>query len=526
MTSDVKFSLATGPLPAVSCDLWVVGVFAPATGAKSGAAKTGKKKNAAPKNADFSASDLASQLGELDEALDGKLSSIAFAEGFRANKDQTFQMHTLGQIGAQRVLLVGLGKAEGIGVDDFRKLGGKSAREANARKNQVVLLQLPEVESIRPEVLASAAAEGVLLGSYRFDRYLTENKEGPSLQEVMLCSPLHKNRLRQAMVHAQAVAEGVSLARDLVNECAGALTPVEFAKTAKRVGKSASLDVQVLTEKELAKEKMGLMLAVAQAAQPYTPPRLVRLHYKPSGKAKKKVCLVGKGLTFDSGGLDIKPAAGMLDMKIDMAGAAAVLGTMLTIGRLKPDVEVIGYLGCVENGIGGNAYHPGDILISRKGLSVEVNNTDAEGRLVLADCIDYALTQDRPDTLIDLATLTGACMIALGPYTAGLFTADDALAEDIRHAGAKAGEDFWRLPLNADLMVQLKSNIADLRNTGERAGGAITAALFLQKFVDDRAQWVHVDLAAPSLSDRDQDYTPKGGAGFGVRTLAGILAPQ
>lgn len=525
MTSNVKLSLATGLPTSSTGDLLVIGVFAPEPAAKVSAKKSAKAKQAT-KDKDITAADLAMSIGDMGEALGTKLSDAAFAEGFRAKKGQTFQMHTLGQLGATRVLLVGLGSSQEIGVDDFRKLGGKSAAEANARKAKLALIQLPEVEAIRPDIVATATAEGLLLGNYRFDRYLTENSETPTLAEVKFFTSLTKARLRQAMVHAKAVAEGVSLARDLVNECAGALTPVEFAKTAKRVGKDASLEVQVLAEKELAKEKMGMMLAVAQAAQPYTPPRLVRLHYKPTKKAKKKICLVGKGLTFDSGGLDIKPAAGMLAMKVDMSGAAAVLGTMLSIGRLRPDVEVIGYLGCVENGIGGNAYHPGDVLRSRKGLTVEVNNTDAEGRLVLADCIDYALTKDRPDTLVDLATLTGACMIALGPDTAGLFTADDALAEDIRNAGSKAGEDFWRLPLNAELMSQLKSNIADMKNTGERSGGAITAALFLQKFVDDRAQWAHLDIAGPAFSERETDYAAKGGAGFGVRTLVSILAPQ
>ena len=257
----------------------------------------------------------------------------------------------------------------------------------------------------------------------------------------------------------------------------------------------------------------------------------MRLDYRPLKKsprsrAQKHVVLVGKGLTFDCGGLDIKPADGMLDMKVDMSGAAAVLGAMVAIARIKPDVAVTGYLGCVENGIGGNAYHPGDILKSRKGLTVEINNTDAEGRLVLADCIDLALTQHKPDLLIDLATLTGASMVALGPSTAAVFTDDDSLAEDVKSIGKRNGEDFWRLPLNDDLLVQLKSPIADMKNTGLRYGGAITAALFLKQFVDGRAPWAHLDIAGPASSDKEGDYTPKGGAGFGVRTLVGLIDPS
>ena len=194
--------------------------------------------------------------------------------------------------------------------------------------------------------------------------------------------------------------------------------------------------------------------------------------------------------------------------------------------RSKPRVAVTGYLGCVENGIGGNAYHPGDIITSRKGLTVEINNTDAEGRLVLADCIDLALTEEKPDVLIDLATLTGACMVALGPTTAGVFSDDDELAEDIRTIGKRAGEDFWRLPLNEVLFEQLKSNIADMKNTGIRYGGAITAALFLKQFVDGRCTWAHLDIAGPADTDREWDYVQKGGVGFGVRTLVGLIDPH
>ena len=214
-------------------------------------------------------------------------------------------------------------------------------------------------------------------------------------------------------------------------------------------------------------------------------------------------------------------------MKLDMAGAGCVLGAMAAIGQVKPkNVAVTAYLGCVENGIGGNAYHPGDILKSRKGLTVEVNNTDAEGRLVLADCIDYALTKDKPDVLIDVATLTGACMVALGDTTAGVFSHQPELAEAIKGAGQVAGEDFWQLPLNNRLFSQLKSDIADMKNTGERYGGSITAALFLEKFVDKRADWAHLDIAGPAMASKANAYTPKGGAGFGAATLTRYVMGQ
>jgi leucyl aminopeptidase len=505
-------------------DVLVYGVFE-AEAAKPAAKKAKKKAKKASSRAPTKAHPLKPRLGEIDDALGGHLLQAVAAEGFTGASGQALWMNTLGKAPADRVVLVGLGKAEDLELDGLRKLGGRAAKAGNRVKAKKVILSLPQLEDIRGEAAVEATFEGALMSSYRFDRYLSKNDDAPTVTTVEVVTDLEMGGLRHAVRRAQAVAEGVDLARDLVNECAGALNPLQFAKEAQTVGKATGIKVDVFAEPALKREKMGLMLAVAQAAQPYTPPRLVRLHYKPKGKARKRIALVGKGLTFDSGGLDLKPAAGMLDMKIDMSGAAAVLGTMLAVGHLKPNVEVIAYLGCVENGIGGNAYHPGDVITSRTGITVEVNNTDAEGRLVLADCIDYTLTKDKPDVLIDLATLTGACMVALGPSTAGLFSSSDDLAEDIKSAGQRAGEDFWRLPLNKDLAGQLKSPIADTKNTGERWGGAITAALFLQKFVDDRADWAHLDIAGPATNGADHDYTPKGGAGFGVRTLMGVIDP-
>jgi leucyl aminopeptidase len=508
----MKISVQSGAPHAKKTDVLVVGVFQPAEDAREDARKRKKA--------------LSAQIGDLDAGMSGALVKLADGEGFTGAAGQTFATHTHGALPTHRVVLVGLGDRENLGVDTFRRLGGKAVAAAAASKSKRLAVALPEIDELRAEPVCQAAAEGCLLAAYKFDRHLTKDNDAHPVENVHLLGLSLSRALAQAVVaRAEAIASGVQLARDLVNECAGNLTPVQFAEEAKAVGRDTGVKVTVLTEKELAKEEMGLMLSVAQAALPYTPPRLVRLHHKPKGKARKRVALVGKGLTFDSGGLDIKPAAGMLDMKVDMSGAAAVLGAMRALGQLAPDVEVVAYLGCVENGIGGNAYHPGDILKSRKGLTVEVNNTDAEGRLVLADCIDYALTKDSPDVLIDLATLTGACMVALGPSTAGLFSSDDALAEDILAAGERAGEDFWRMPLNRDLKYQLKSSVADCKNTGERWGGAITAALFLEQFVDGRARWAHLDIAGPATQDREHDYVPRGGAGFAVRTLVGVIDP-
>lgn len=234
--------------------------------------------------------------------------------------------------------------------------------------------------------------------------------------------------------------------------------------------------------------------------------------------------LVGKGVTFDTGGLDLKPSNAMGDMKVDMSGAAAALGTMLAIAKLKPHVNVTAYMPCVENGIGAHAYHPGDVIRSRKGISVEINNTDAEGRLILADALDYGQSRDNPDTVIDLATLTGAIIVALGPTMAGLFANNDKLAQQLIACGKKAGEEFWRMPLNEELSANLKSGIADIRQIGDRPqGGSILGALFLKKFVRDNVEWAHLDIAGPATTEKDHPYNPLGGTGFAVRTLVKYL---
>lgn len=452
------------------------------------------------------------------------LLEAAKAEGFSGKLGQSLTLRTLQKAGPKIITLLGLGEKKSCELDFFRRAGGQAFKVANDKRVKSLAIYLPFEFHSAPEMAIRAATEGAYLARYRFAEYLSENKPEVTVKEVVLLSSEHAGAGgKHILSDAKAIAEAVCLARDLINEGPSIVNPPALAKRAQREGKEAGLHVDVLDEKDLAKEGMNLLLAVGSASSEAVPPRLVRMAYRPEKKTKKHIALVGKGITFDSGGLDIKTADGMLDMKTDMSGAATVLATMLAIAKLKPDVAVTGYLACAENGISAHAYHPGDVIQSRRGLFIEINNTDAEGRLVLADAMDYAQSKDKPDMLIDVATLTGASIIALGMSTAALFSNSDELAESIISRGKDAGESFWRMPLNEDLRDQLKSSVADMKNSGGRPGGAITAALFLKKFVNEGVDWAHLDIAGPAASDRDHPYLTKGGAGFAIRTLVDLI---
>jgi leucyl aminopeptidase len=359
--------------------------------------------------------------------------------------------------------------------------------------------------------------EGALLGTYRFERYLTDpaRKAAPVERFVLAAGPAAAVA-RAVLPAAEEVAVALALARDLVNEPAAAVTPAAFAREAQRAVRRARLRATVLGPRELKRERMGALLAVAQGSE--QPPRLVHLVYKPR-RAKAKLALVGKGVTFDSGGYDLKTADGMLDMKCDMSGAAAVLAAVIALARLGAPVEVHGVMGLVENLVSGRAYKPGDVLATRRGKTVEVNNTDAEGRLVLADVLDYVRTKVRPDAIVDVATLTGACVVALGPMASGVMGNDQALIDRVLAAARASGEKMWPLPLYDEYLEQLKSDVADLKNTGGRWGGALTAGLFLREFVDRTQPWVHLDIAGPAFASTDHPYWGKGGTGAAAATL-------
>jgi len=475
-------------------------------------------------------------LNDLDRALGGLLRACAEEEEFTGKEGQQLALHTHGKIGAQRVVVLGLGnRADNDRARDaLRTVAAravKAARSTGARKLAVVW---PHAEADgnadaaeRLERDVQAVAEGALLGAYSFDKYKKEKKP-LKLARVDIIVREERTARRggrpggRAALSAAArlgarIAEATALARDLVNEPAGRVTPSALAARAREVARDHGLQVEVLGRAQIRKLDMNLFLGVAQGSE--EEPQLVRLSYVPRGRASAKpVALVGKAITFDSGGLSLKTAQGMEDMKTDMAGAAAVIAAMSLVPEIAPPFPVHGFFGACENLPSGSAYKPGDVLVGRNGVSVEVLNTDAEGRLVLGDVLAWAAERE-PAAMVDLATLTGAIMVALGPWTAGLFSNDGNLGAELREAASAAGESVWPMPLPGEMEELIKSPIADLKNTGGRHGGAISAALFLQHFVG-KVPWAHLDIAGPSSLDKEKGYNPRGGTGAGVRLLA------
>jgi leucyl aminopeptidase len=419
-----------------------------------------------------------------------------------------------------RLAVVGVGKASGLGEYSFMKLGGVVASQLRRDVAVTVVLDLAGREITAPE--AADFAAGLLLRSYVFDKYKTrkddadERKREPARVTIQVQNPA---AAKKAFVDAQAVVNGVVMARDLVNEPANTLGPVEFAQQVKGL-EPLGLEIEILTEREMRKLGMGSLLGVAQGS--VRPPRLAVMRWN-GGKAREKpVAFVGKGVVFDSGGVSIKPAAGMEDMRGDMAGAAAVVGVMRTIAERKAKVNVVGIIGCVENMVDGNAQRPGDIVTSMSGQTIEVINTDAEGRLVLADAMWYCEERFKPSAMIDLATLTGAVIVSLGHQHAGLFSNDDELAERLSAAGKATQERVWRMPLGSDYDKLIDTKNADMKNTGGRHAGAISAAQFLQRFVRDAA-WAHLDIAGTAMGAPATEICHSWASGYGVRLLDRLL---
>jgi leucyl aminopeptidase len=457
----------------------------------------------------------------LEEATGGRLAQALVALGATGEEGEIVKVATMGTLPAPVVVAVGLGAAsDRYGPESVRRAAGVATRELGGRSRVVSTLALVNGEQPDPALLV-AAGEGALLGAYRFTRYKTD-PGAPPPEQISLTVPDAKDRASRAAVkRATAVARAVAFARDLVNLAPNELYPAEFAARAGQAAGQVGVEVEVLEEKALKRAGFGGILAVGGGSA--RPPRLVRLTYR-GPRAKTRVALVGKGITFDSGGLSIKGAKEMEWMKSDMGGAAAVIAAVTLVATLKVPVEVIATVPMAENMPGGSAYRPQDVLTMYGGQRVEVLNTDAEGRLILADAIARAC-EDSPAYLLDTATLTGAQLVSLGARTAGVMGTDENLRARVVAAAALAGEGAWPMPLPEELRKDLDSPVADLANvTGHRNGGMLSAAQFLSAFVADGVGWVHIDVAGPAFNLGDPwGYTPRGGTGVAVRTLLAIL---
>src|SRR3954469_1751479 len=463
----------------------------------------------------------------VDTALSGVLSDVAKSESFEGKTGQTIVVHTHGRIPAKRILVVGAGGRSEFANHHIRDIAATIAQVANKASAASIGFLLPMLGGGREQALVQILAEGVHLGTYKFGRYLTgeDHKRPMALKQfgVFLDPKGKKPAAAQAKAFAAAVTRGTQIAqavnhaRDLINEPAAAVTPIALASDAQAIAKKhKSITVTVLDAKKCQELGMGMFLAVGKGSG--QEPRFIHMTYKPAKKPKKRLCFIGKGITFDSGGYSLKTSQGMADMKVEMSGAAAVISAMDAIAALGSENEIHAVAACCENLVSGRAYKLGDVLTSMDGTTVEINNTDAEGRLTLGDAITYARTNIQPDEMFDFATLTGACMVALGPYTAGVMSDHENLIKGWMSCAERTGEDMWRLPLTARVRDQLKSQIADMRNTGDRFGGAITAGLFLKTFAKD-TPWVHVDIAGPASLSTTRPSQPKGGTGFAVTTI-------
>jgi leucyl aminopeptidase len=460
---------------------------------------------------------LADVAARIDRALDGQLADVLAAERFSGKPAQVTHLHTAGRIPAGRVIVVGLGKRADVTLETVRRAasaGLRRARELGARSVAIDVLG----DRLPPQSRAHAVTEGALLGAYTFDRYKREKAEKriESLT-VIEADGRRRREVAEGSRTGQVFAEATCLARDLVNSPANDVHPTYLAKVAADIAKDAKLGLKVFDRADCQKMGMGLFLGVAAGSQ--QPPKFIHLSYTPSGRSRRRVAIIGKGITFDSGGLDLKSAEGMLRMKDDMSGAAAVLAIMRALPKLSPRVEVHGLIAATENMPSGSAIRPGDVLRAMNGTTVEIGNTDAEGRLTLADAMCYAADKLRADEIVDMATLTGACVVALGPLCSGLFANNQDLADRLLAAAEDAGERVWQLPLIDEYRDNLKSDVADMNNVGPRGGGAITAGLFLKEFAGDRP-WAHLDIAGPARSPKAEGIVPKGATGFGARLLA------
>ena len=449
-------------------------------------------------------------VARLSRGLSNRVKKVIDKENFKGKEGEILKVPTVG-LSSDFVYVVGLGKKEKVGEDTFRRASAVLIKRLMKDKVKRTLIVAPRRGDLGYE-LTKAITEGLILGTYRFDKYKSKKEDEKfEVEEVNIYRADDKG-----IEIGKIFAEAQNYARALVNEPGNVINPITLAEEAQKLAREYGLECKVFDEKQI--QEMGMMALYSVGKGSATPPRFIHLTYKPQGKPKEKIAIVGKGLTFDSGGLNIKPENYMRTMKMDKSGACAVLGIMKAVAQLKPQVEVHGIIAAAENMPDGNAYRPDDVIRARNGKYIEIDNTDAEGRVTMADSLSYA-SELKPDKIIDMATLTGACMVALGEYTAGLFTNAPDFANEIKEIAKRTGERVWELPMDDErLRKKIKNTVADVLNTGGRYGGAITAAMFLEEFVGEGIKWVHLDIAGPAWSKEEYGYYTKGGTGFGVRT--------
>jgi leucyl aminopeptidase len=463
---------------------------------------------------------------KLNKATGGALKRAIKASRFKGKKSQLLEIVAPNGLANSRILLVGLGKPGEMKDADLENLGGAVVGRLSASGEREVAVMVDAVKGFKHKAPLRAASYGLgaLLRSYRFDKYRTKEKpeNKPSLKKVtvMVADPAAARRHFAAM---EKVAQGVFFTRDLVSEPANVIYPKSLAAEAKKLSK-LGVKVQVLGEADMRKLGMGALLGVGQGSDRESQLLVMRWNGAKDAKKKGPIAFVGKGVTFDTGGISLKPPGGMEDMKWDMGGSGVVIGLMRALAGRKAKVNVVGVCGLVENMPSAKAQRPGDIVTSASGQTIEVINTDAEGRLVLADALWYVQEKFKPQIIVDLATLTGAIIVALGPEHAGLFSNNDRLSERLTKAGKAVGEPVWRLPLSEAYNKMIDCDAADMKNVGNRSAGSITAAQFLQRFVKKGTPWAHLDIAGVTWSSKVKPTVPKGGTGFGVRLLDRLVA--
>jgi leucyl aminopeptidase len=442
---------------------------------------------------------------------------------FSGEKGQQVTLYNLMQGKVRRCTFRGVGARENLNTETLRAFAGRVVKEAMGNKKTQLIIAAPLANPVPMEhqVILTSLMEGAYLGNQCFNRYKEKPKDRPLKSISLLVAPSMVRSYAKLVTRTKAICQAAATAREWVSMPSNDKSPAGLAQLMEQAARNAGISVRILTDKKLADKKFNALLAVAAGSA--NPARLVQMTYSPP-KPDKTIVLVGKGVTFDTGGINIKPSPGMDAMKSDMAGAAAVAATMTALKQVKPKHRVVGIVPLVENMPSGTATRPGDIVTSYAGKTVEIGNTDAEGRLILADAMAYAIEQYKPHIVIDLATLTGACMVALGEQIAGVFTTDKELGAAVVEAGEATYERCWAMPMPEDYKELLKSDFADLKNiSSSRYGGAITAALFLSEFTT-KTRWAHIDIAGPAFATKASDYWTPGGTGFGVRLLCHLLA--